>query len=253
MKTDLNVISPVLVFLFIGHFIGDFYLQSDELVEKKKTNLRYLFFHGSIYAICIITAVFISTLFSVNSILLCISLSIIHLAIDLIKNILLKLYSKNISDSQKQKSFRTTMFFVDQAVHIFSIVLCYQILSSEIKVKNFLEQKADGDLNNTLILLLGLLVILRPVDIIISKLVFDSTSSDKTGKIIGYLERIIIYILLQFGAFSSIAFVLTAKSVARFKEIEQDEARAKYYLIGTLTSTCAVLIVSFTLGLCGQS
>lgn len=36
--------------------------------------------------------------------------------------------------------------------------------------------------------------------------------------------------------YNAIAFVFAAKSVARFKKIEQDPAFAEYYLLGTLAS-----------------
>ena len=54
----------------------------------------------------------------------------------------------------------------------------------------------------------------------------------------------------MYNQFSAMAFVLTAKSVARFKEIEQDKNKAEYYLIGTLLSVVSAFAITVLLGLC---
>jgi len=66
------------------------------------------------------------------------------------------------------------------------------------------------------------------------------------GKIIGNLERFLILTLVILKQYTAIAFVLTAKSVARFRELEKREF-AEYYLIGTLTSTLVAIIVGLLL------
>ena len=72
------------------------------------------------------------------------------------------------------------------------------------------------------------------------------------GKMIGYLERIIVFFLLMNNQFGAIAFVLTAKSVMRFPEIgKSDNASSlvEFYIIGTLLSMTSVFAVAFLLGL----
>ena len=59
------------------------------------------------------------------------------------------------------------------------------------------------------------------------------------------------YVFLIYQQFEAIAFILTAKSVARFKEIENNKDMAEYYLIGTLLSVVSVVVLTFLLGLCG--
>lgn len=65
--------------------------------------------------------------------------------------------------------------------------------------------------------------------------------SDKVGQAIGILERIVIIILGLLGLYSSIALVLTAKSLARFKQLENKEF-AERYLVGTFLSLIFGLI-----------
>lgn len=55
------------------------------------------------------------------------------------------------------------------------------------------------------------------------------------GKIIGYIERLIVIILIFNNQYTAIAFIITAKSLARFKQMD-DREWAEYFLLGTLTS-----------------
>ena len=92
-------------------------------------------------------------------------------------------------------------------------------------------------------------IIFEPASVFIRKL-FTSISPKtypkenleelKAGNIIGKLERIIIAILLLNNQFRVIGFVLPAKSIARFKQMENRDFAEKY-LIGTLTSFLIVL------------
>ena len=62
----------------------------------------------------------------------------------------------------------------------------------------------------------------------------------RSGELIGKLERVIVAALVLAGAASTIGFVLTAKSVARFKQMD-DRNFAERYLVGTLLSVCVAL------------
>jgi hypothetical protein len=70
----------------------------------------------------------------------------------------------------------------------------------------------------------------------------NNISEINYGAFIGCLERITIVLLGLLNLWSSIALVITAKSIARFKQLE-DKDFAQKYLIGTLLS------LSITLGL----
>ncbi len=63
----------------------------------------------------------------------------------------------------------------------------------------------------------------------------------QAGRYIGILERAIILPLVMAGAFTSIAFILAAKSVARYKELEKKDF-AEYYIVGTLLSTLIAIV-----------
>ncbi|WP_079509312.1 DUF3307 domain-containing protein [Mesobacillus jeotgali] len=55
------------------------------------------------------------------------------------------------------------------------------------------------------------------------------------GKLIGYIERMLVILLTYYGSYPAIAFIVTAKSIARFKQMD-DRDWAEYFLLGTLTS-----------------
>ncbi len=69
----------------------------------------------------------------------------------------------------------------------------------------------------------------------------DKKNEENVGEWIGILERIITLTLVLTGNFTAIAFVLTAKSIARFKELEQSKDFAEYYLLGTSGSIMTAL------------
>jgi hypothetical protein len=56
-----------------------------------------------------------------------------------------------------------------------------------------------------------------------------------TGRFIGVLERLLVYVLVLEGQYEAIGLILAAKSFARFRELDQRDF-AEYVLIGTLLS-----------------
>jgi hypothetical protein len=69
-------------------------------------------------------------------------------------------------------------------------------------------------------------------------------ASARSGELIGKLERVVVVLLILFDQFAAIGFVLTAKSIARFKMLE-DRDFAERYLIGTLASFIYAIIAGF--------
>ncbi len=63
-----------------------------------------------------------------------------------------------------------------------------------------------------------------------------SEAEYRRGAIIGTLERWIAFVLVLTGQYTALAFVIAAKSIARYKKINEDEKFGEYFLIGTLTS-----------------
>jgi len=66
-----------------------------------------------------------------------------------------------------------------------------------------------------------------------------------TGRIIGMLERIFIFLFTVAGQYAAIGFILTAKGVVRYKEFE-NRTFAEYVLIGTLLSALLALLIGLS-------
>ncbi|MFL6561485.1 MAG: DUF3307 domain-containing protein, partial [Bacillus sp. (in: firmicutes)] len=64
------------------------------------------------------------------------------------------------------------------------------------------------------------------------------------GKLIGYIERLLVLLLTFYSAYPAIGFIVAAKSIARFKQMD-DRDWAEYFLLGTLTS----MFLGITLGI----
>ncbi|MCG7334443.1 DUF3307 domain-containing protein [Sporosarcina sp. ACRSM] len=74
-----------------------------------------------------------------------------------------------------------------------------------------------------------------------------STPLRSRGNLIGYIERLLVILLTVIGAYPSIAFIIAAKSIARFKQLD-DRNWAEYFLLGTLSS----IFLGLLLGLVAQ-
>lgn len=73
-------------------------------------------------------------------------------------------------------------------------------------------------------------------------------SGFKGGRLIGPLERVIVFLLTLAGAYAVLAAVLAAKGIVRFPEISRDGetgARAEYFLVGSLVSWVIALGAAF--------
>lgn len=64
-----------------------------------------------------------------------------------------------------------------------------------------------------------------------------------TGRVIGILERLLIYIFVLGNQYLAIGLILTAKGLARIKELEERQS-AEYILIGTLLSTLLAVVMA---------
>lgn len=65
------------------------------------------------------------------------------------------------------------------------------------------------------------------------------------GRIIGLLERGLIYLLLVVGQQEAIGFLIAAKSILRFGTVAEDRAASEYVIIGTLASFGWAVAVTF--------
>lgn len=73
----------------------------------------------------------------------------------------------------------------------------------------------------------------------------DSGGVRGAGAIIGFLERALVLTFVLLNQYTAIGLVLTAKSIARYKELE-DRRFAEYFIIGTLGSMLFAILSGVT-------
>ena len=232
----------IVAILISIHLLADFLFQTSAYSEKKRKKLKPLFLHCFIYFI-VFEIVLLPILQLKKAILLGMIISTCHFLINFTKN--------KLEKSFPQRKLQIWIFSINQLIYFALLIGMNYIFNLENSVSNLYIKLQEYENFKTIILYISVFsIIFEPASVFIRKL-FTSISSKtypkenleelKAGNIIGKLERIIIAILLLNNQFGVIGFVLTAKSIARFKQME-DKNFAEKYLIGTLTSFLIVLI-----------
>jgi hypothetical protein len=229
--------------LFIGfiitHTIIDFYFQPIAWVNDKEQNKwksKKLLAHSLLHsaAACLPIIMVTSDLRSIFCLVIIIGGS--HWLIDLLK---VKL----------GKDLR--FFILDQVLHIL-VLMAIALHATEINL-NLLFTNIMNELSLTHgLIILAYLLILKPSSIIISKILAKYSPIDvgenkgllSGGEIIGYLERLLILTFVIKGQYAVIGFILAAKSIFRFGDLNKakDQKLTEYILLGSLLS---VTITSF--------
>lgn len=226
--------------LYFSHLLTDYYLQPTSWVvqkSEKKEKSWQVYAHASI-------AGFLASLFSyflgVESFLsIFLLVAIPHLLIDL-----WKLYQP-----------RTTFYYlVDQMMHILHLALIFLIFSNQVIFMSTFFNNLF--LLKALIVIIGWLLLWQPAGITIGKLTKKyreeideadkDTSLPEAGKMIGLLERTLIFILILQGQLGAVGFLIAAKSILRYsdhKEVNNPIRLSEYVIIGTMMSFLVAILV----------
>ncbi len=225
--------------IILSNIMGDFYLQSKKVAERKVKNIEFLILHGILYVLPIglVTCVFDNSIQSIMIML--ISIMIVHIAIDWVKIKLEEKYSRK----------KCVIFITDQILHIMALFLYIYFvgINSEIR-PDLIEIIEVIDIR----IVISIFICWKPASIftalfmqeMLSKVEGDDfVQKEKVniGALIGKLEREIILLLGIAGQFGAVGLVLTAKSLARYKQLEE-QSFAEKYLVGTLVSTLIAVV-----------
>jgi len=235
----------IVYILIIAHLLADFTFQSARLAENKSKQCRYLAMHALIYAIVLAIPIVLFIGLE-KGIIPYMYIVVSHFLIDMIR--------QWIEKKVFGKGFRFFLFIFDQILHILIIILAVYLLRLDMKTNAVFAYCQNWRYFNSLILyVLTFVIIWDPTAVFIKKLFIyildehDNKGEEedlKIGRMIGKLERLIISILVLCNQVGAIGFVLTAKSIARYKQLE-DKAFAEKYLVGTLTSA----VISFAIAM----
>ncbi|PHI08409.1 DUF3307 domain-containing protein [Fusobacterium polymorphum] len=231
----------IVAILISVHLLADFLFQTSAYSEKKRKKLKPLLLHCFIYFI-VFEILLLPILQFKKAFLLGMIISVLHFLINFIKN--------KLEKSFPQRRLQIWIFSINQLIHFVILIGIYYIFNLANSVSNLYINLEGYENFKIIILYISVFsIIYEPASVFIRKLFISISPKTypkayseelKAGNIIGKLERTIITILLLNNQFGLIGFVLTAKSIARFKQME-DKNFAEKYLIGTLTSFLIVL------------
>lgn len=223
----------IFIKLLLAHLLGDFLLQPNSWVQEKENNKlksSKLYIHILIHFLLSYWLLGEWKLWKIALII-----SIIHFCIDVLKITFQKEHNRKI------------WFFIDQLLHILSIIILCNIF-------NFINFSLQLN-NNILILFTFLFFITFPTSLLIKNVINTwnpitetekKESLQNAGKFIGFLERILIFVFILTTHFEAVGFLLAAKSVFRYGDLNESKERnlTEYVLIGTLLSFGIAIITA---------
>jgi hypothetical protein len=253
-----------LLLALIGHGISDFMLQSERMVKgKQQFNWGGFVRHGLITGITLIFVLHGYEFFPV--LIFAAILATLHSLID---------WMKALASSRFAQRLEWAVFLIDQALHLTVIFTVWQFFTLpensavQSMYRALLTPKSitvltqsviigDGwSANRILVMIMVYLYVCLGGSFLLRGLLngvhLKNTSAgtgsnpQRSGALIGMAERFLILLFVQSGSLGSVAFIFTAKSIARFSELN-DKIFAEYYLTGTLLSTALAIAGGFFL------
>jgi hypothetical protein len=220
--------------MLVGHLVADFWLQPTSWIECRRKNgwrSKRLILHAFIAAILPVTCTLQPSLWWFAPVIL-----IVHYLVDLLKS--------------KTKD-NLLAFLADQTSHI-GLLWVLAIFATHIELAESLQK--------FWIYAAGFVLVTTPAGILVGKFLQPITRrSDPNGNQntpikadasawIGIIERILILIFILAGQFQAIGFLVAAKSIFRFSEIQKEgNPKAEYFLLGTLASFLVAVVIGMLL------
>lgn len=223
--------TTILALLLCGHVLADFLFQSNWMVLKKKKSLRVLALHALVVGI-VQGVVILAFSWSLRGLLLVGGIALAHFVIDRIR----------ISLDSRLPKLGLWWLLCDQCAHVGVLFLVW-------KTWTVTEGAEPVPVIGWAATLLAVVVFnVNGGSAIVGKtlaaLDLPQTKDDGpkgAGRMIGILERWMILGLVWAGQWGAVGLVLTAKSIARFKKMDE-QAFAEVYLVGTMTSVLVAMV-----------
>lgn len=213
--------------LFFAHILADFVFQTTWMVENKKKPGVFLL-HGFFVLVTAYAALGRIDVWHP------LALTAVHLGIDALKTYALPQ--------------RLWAYLADQAAHLLTILII------SIYAPPLLAGGVWADISNlpaAMILISGFIAATTAGGYAVAMLIENLELKDTTdglsngGKIIGLLERGLIFLLILVGQPAGIGFLVAAKSVLRF-ESSKSQKVSEYVIIGTLASFGWAMAIGWT-------
>lgn len=236
------LVIDVFVALFAAHVLGDFVLQTNRDVALKRHASfmsRHVLIHAALsYALAgIWTAVWIPVVVAAT-----------HYAIDW--------YKLRFGDTTLR------WFLGDQAAHLL-VLLLLAVVAASMHDATAWHHLAPDFIYTSLALVAGFIVTVRvgsmTTALVLAPYLADMESRQDAerlpwnrgfadgGRVIGYLERTLLFVFILAGHVAAVGFLVAAKAFFRIGEITNRENRleAEYIIIGTLMSFSHGVIAAY--------
>lgn len=217
----------LLIALVTAHLLADFIFQTTYMVLNKQRP-AILLMHGlHVFAL--------TALFSGGAMLVALGVALSHVIIDAVKVHLLR------------DTLRT--YILDQAAHL--AVLIGVIIFVPAVYLHPLWPPLSTDLIQISLVVSGLILASLAGGPAVGHLMVRYKADaqpeglEYAGRIIGVMERALIFLMVMIGEPGAIGFLIAAKSILRFDTVSRDQRMSEYVIIGTLASFGWALAVSF--------
>jgi hypothetical protein len=244
--------GAIAALLIAGHVVGDFVFQTRGMVERKGEFSRLALPASSVVAA---QALFLVPFLSPWGLVVLLGLGGLHAGIDRFKFLL-----------QGRWAGTLTLFVSDQIAHLCALLGAWLLLRGPhagwfVPLNEDLTRRLTSATvmvaayawngNGAAALIAGLLrgFPLSPVPAAAEAGAIGRRIA--CGRMIGILERMPALTLVLIGQWGGLGLIMAAKSIARFRDLDQREF-SEYYLIGTLASLLVAvatgLLVKFLIG-----
>lgn len=223
--------NPLLVCLVAGYLLAEFWLVPAGAAVRNRSLavLRHI-------AVVVVTLGVVCLPFGIAALWpLLLALGIVHAAIELGA-------ARLVHRPGFLRQGELWVFLVVQALQLLAIAAAWRWLAADATVGSELVPAAMVRPWTQVAWVIGSLALVTRgglvlVDRTLRQVPVLSATGDnlRTGRIIGVLERLLVFFLVTQGEWGAVGLVVAAKSIIRFKDLEQRNF-AEYYLIGTLTS-----------------
>ena len=212
--------------LLLAHVLADFLFQSNWMVQNK-ARLSGLAAHGGVVALTLIV-----TTGGLHPALLW--LCLIHLAIDLAK-------------TRMVQNLRA--FLIDQAAHLATLI-ALALWQPQIWQSGFWAAQYHSLPALMAVAGFGLIAVQAggfAIGLLMQPFARHSPKGlPSGGRIIGQLERGLIFAMVLVGQMQAIGLLIAAKSILRFGSVKDDRAASEYVIIGTLASIAWALMAAYS-------
>lgn len=229
----------ILIKLIAAHLTGDFLLQSDRMCVDKfsnnsKAKFKALILHAFVQAA--LAYVFVTQW---DCWIIPVVIGVSHFAIDLVKTM------------SKRNGFISLIW--DQLAHFCIIIGLWWFAFAGMPQFDIADEILSS---NFWLIATAYIAVLAPTSVLIKSFIefekwipseASSQGLPNAGKWIGYLERMLILTFIFTDNIEGIGFLLAAKSVFRFGELNKakDIKITEYVLIGTFASFTIAILIGF--------